>query len=76
MPVPMSYREIAEDLAARIKAGEYKPGQILPSYAQLADLYSVSRSTASRVYAITNDRGITVGSPGRGVYVAGEQQAE
>jgi GntR family transcriptional regulator len=75
MPVPMSYREIAEDLAARIKAGEYKPGEMLPSYAGLADLYSVSRSTASRVYSITNDRGITVGSPGRGVFVAGESQA-
>ena len=46
--IPLSYVDIAEDIAARIKAGEYQPGQKLPSYNQLADLYSVSFSTAAR----------------------------
>lgn len=69
MPIPMNYLEIAEDIAARIKSGEYKPGQQLPSYSQLAALYSVGRSTAARVYSILNDRGLTVGAQGRAVYV-------
>jgi GntR family transcriptional regulator len=70
VPVPMSYRQIADDLEARIRAGEYPPGAELPSYAELAKLYSVSRATATRAYGLLHDRGLVVGSPGRGVYVA------
>lgn len=69
---PMSYRQIADDIAARIRGGEYRPGALLPSYAQLADLYGVSRSTASRAYGLLHDRGAVVSVAGRGVYVAGD----
>ncbi|MEU0549543.1 winged helix-turn-helix domain-containing protein [Micromonospora sp. NPDC005979] len=67
--IPPSYVDIAADIAARIKAGEYEPGTKLPSYTQLANLYSVSFSTAARAVALLRDRGIVVGAPGRGVYV-------
>jgi len=68
---PMSYREIANDLADRIKAGEYNNSdKPLPTYAQLADLYTVSVSTAARAYGLLADRGITVGAPGRAVFIA------
>jgi DNA-binding GntR family transcriptional regulator len=70
--VPMSYRQIADDLADRIARGEYTPGQRLPKYHELADIYSVSRATASRAYSLLIDRGTVNGSPGRGVYVPGE----
>lgn len=70
MPVPMSYRQIADDIDKRIALGEYRPGQELPSYPELAGLYSVSRATAARAYALLKDRGSVVGSPGRGVFVA------
>lgn len=70
MPVPMSYRAIAADLAARITSGEYPPGSKLPSYAELALLYSVSVSTAQRAIALLQDRGVVVGATGRGLYVA------
>jgi GntR family transcriptional regulator len=65
---PMTYREIADDLADRIRSGEYEPGKALPSYTALADLYSVSVSTAARAYVLLRERGLTYGSPGRGVY--------
>jgi len=65
----MSYSQIADDIAARIASGEYKSGEKLPSYTALADLYSVSRATAARAYGLLNDRGVTIGSAGRGVYV-------
>jgi DNA-binding GntR family transcriptional regulator len=68
--VKMTYRQIANDLAQRIRNGEYPPGYELPSYAQLAELYSVSTATASRAYGLLHDRGLIVGSPGRGVFVA------
>jgi GntR family transcriptional regulator len=69
-PVPLTYRQVADDLASRIQRGEYKSGDPIPSYRELADLYSVSVSTASRAVALLRDRGVVVGHPGRGVYVA------
>lgn len=69
-PVPLSYRQVADDLEARIKRGEYEPGTAIPSYRELAELYSVSVSTASRAVALLRDRGVVIGVPGRGVYVA------
>lgn len=67
--IPMTSAQIVDDLAARIMAGEYTAGQRLPSYAEFADLYSVSVSTVSRAVAILRDRGLVVGVQGRGLYV-------
>lgn len=73
VPIHLSYIQIADDLAARIAAGEYLPGGTLPSYAELAELYSVSPSTAARAYGLLRDRGVVAGQSGRGVYVAEPQ---
>jgi GntR family transcriptional regulator len=67
--IPLSYAGIAADITARINSGEYQPGEKLPSYAQLSELYSVSFSTAARAVALLRERGLVVGAPGRGVYV-------
>lgn len=69
MPVPMSSRQIADDLSDRIRSGEYPPGSQLPSLRELAGLYSVSVSTIQRAQELAKDRGLVIGSPGRGVYV-------
>ncbi|PWU59456.1 GntR family transcriptional regulator [Micromonospora globispora] len=69
-PIPLSYTDIAADITAKITAGEYESGAKLPSYSQLADLYSVSFSTAARAVALLRDRGIVIGAPGRGIFVA------
>jgi GntR family transcriptional regulator len=68
--IPMSYRQIADDLQARIRAGEHQPGAKLPSYTELAEMYSVNRTTAARAYSLLRDRGVVVGAAGRGVFVA------
>jgi GntR family transcriptional regulator len=39
------YRRIAEQLRADIRAGRWKPGDRLPSHAELAELYQVSVTT-------------------------------
>lgn len=65
----LTYRQIADDLADRIAKGEYPPGAQLPSYAQIAVLYDVSVSTASRAIALLTDRRIVEGASGRGVFV-------
>ncbi|MFC7247580.1 winged helix-turn-helix domain-containing protein [Catellatospora aurea] len=70
MPIPMTYAQIAEDLSERIKSGEYPPGAKLPSYNQLGELYSVGFSTIAKAIALLRDRGVVIGAPGRGVYVA------
>ncbi len=67
--LPMSSEEIAEDIAARIKSGEYAPGSQLPSYRQLMDIYSVSYGTIGSVMVRLRMMGLTVTSKGRGVFV-------
>jgi DNA-binding GntR family transcriptional regulator len=66
----MTYVEIADDIEARIRSGEYRPHQELPSYTKLAELYSVGRTTASRAYGLLRDRRLVYGEQGRAVKVA------
>lgn len=71
MPIPTGgYREVTEDITARIKSGEYAPGDRLPTYRELADLYQVSVTTVQRAVIILQDRGLVVGRQGRGLWVA------
>lgn len=70
-PRRLTYREIADDLTARIKSGEHPPGALLPSRSELMKLYTVSRSTADRAMLLLIDRGVAYGEPGRGTYVVG-----
>lgn len=71
-PKHFGYRDIANDLAERIAAGEYPPGSRLPSYSQLASMYSCSVTTAQFAIRILHLRGLTYGLSGRGIFVAGE----
>jgi GntR family histidine utilization transcriptional repressor len=43
-----SYREVKEAVLARITGGEWPPGALLPSEADIAEEYGVSRGTANR----------------------------
>lgn len=62
--------ELIEDLVNRIKQGEYPPGTQIPSTKELSERYDVSMKTVSRAVAKLRDRGVLVGRPGRGVFVA------
>ncbi|RKN44255.1 GntR family transcriptional regulator [Micromonospora endolithica] len=64
------YRRIANDLASRIRSGELKPGDKLPSTRELAESYQVHMNTASRALSLLHDRELITGQPGRGTYVA------
>jgi DNA-binding GntR family transcriptional regulator len=68
MPVPLSYKQIADDVAHRIASGLVPAGSRLPSYDKLAAEYGVSYATAARAYGLLVDRGVVVGSPGRGMF--------
>lgn len=69
MPIPLSSDQIAEDLTDRIARGQYRPGEQLPTYHALSQLYSVSYGTIARVIVLLRERGVVIGVPGRGVFV-------
>jgi GntR family transcriptional regulator len=71
---PPSYREIAEELAARVESGEFVRGSVLPSNRELAHEYGVSRGTIARAMKVLQDAGLVVGRQGRGQYVVGRRQ--
>lgn len=65
----LSAAEIAADIRDRIRSGEYPPGTQLPSYADLAGMYSVNRSTILRAMIELRATGDVRGEPGRGTFV-------
>ena len=69
----VDYRRIANEITEKIKSGELAPGAKLPSTRELADSYGVHISTINRVTTILKDRGVVVGHPGKGVYVAQDE---
>jgi len=68
--VRMSSGEIAEDIASRIASGEYKPGEKLPPYREIAELYGVHFATAARAMRDLRIRGVIEGVSGKGTFVA------
>lgn len=64
------YLRVVEDISARIRSGELKPGEKLPSYRELADQFELSISTIMRAYWLLKVQGWVVGHQGKGTYVA------
>ncbi|MFY1620605.1 winged helix-turn-helix domain-containing protein [Micromonospora sp. WMMD736] len=70
MPIPTGgYRQMVDDLASRIRSGEYAPGDKLPSYSELSKLYGVAVTTVQKAIRILEAQGLVIGVTGRGVYV-------
>jgi GntR family transcriptional regulator len=66
------YRKVAEDLKAAIAAGSYPPGALLPSEAELAERYSVSRGTVRQAFAALRADGVIASRRGaRRVVIGG-----
>lgn len=69
--MPMSAAQVAEDLAARIQAGEYGvAGTQLPRYEDLAELYSVGMTTVAKVIMVLKMQRLVVSVQGKGTFVA------
>jgi DNA-binding GntR family transcriptional regulator len=51
------YRAIADALRERLDAGEWLPGEQLPSASQIGAQYGVSRTTAARAVRVLADEG-------------------
>jgi DNA-binding GntR family transcriptional regulator len=64
------YQQIAAVLISRIKDGTYQPGKRVPSSAELAEEFDVSRRTAVSALDVLRAQGLTRGVVGRGTFVA------
>ena len=63
------YKQIADHLRVAIGKGRLRPGDQLPSEAQLMSHYGVARMTVRNALRILLDEGLVVAEHGRGVYV-------
>jgi AcrR family transcriptional regulator len=68
--VVATYRRIADELAGRIRAGELRPGDRLPSTRQVARDWGVAMATATKVLGALQQEGLAVARPGAGTVVA------
>lgn len=66
---PYKYRQIADDLRARIRGGEYQPGGRLPSKAKTMERYSVSLGTLNDAYRILRSEGLIRTEQGSATFV-------
>jgi DNA-binding GntR family transcriptional regulator len=64
-----AYAQLVRILLRQVAAGEFRPGDRLPSEAQLCERYGVSPMTVRRVVNILVDRGVAVAEQGRGTFV-------
>jgi DNA-binding GntR family transcriptional regulator len=65
-----AYKTIAAALRQRITGGEFTPGALLPSEAELSAEYSVSRNTLRRALTELEEERLIAVLPGRGRVVA------
>jgi DNA-binding GntR family transcriptional regulator len=64
-----AYAQLVRILLGQIAAGVFRPGDRLPSEAQLCERYGVSPMTVRRVVNILVDQGVVVAEQGRGTFV-------
>lgn len=64
-----AYAQLVRILLGQIAAGVFRPGDRLPSEAQLCERYGVSPMTVRRVINILADKGVVVAERGRGTFV-------
>ncbi|TDB97976.1 GntR family transcriptional regulator [Nonomuraea longispora] len=64
------YRAIAADLAAKIRSGDYAPGEALPPQRELSASYGVTLMTLRQALRQLSDERLIVQRPGKGTFVA------
>lgn len=67
------YHQLYELLMGKIRNGEWKPGDLLPTEYGLIEQYGVSRITVRKVLDLLSSEGLIVRERGRGTFVAHPQ---
>jgi GntR family transcriptional regulator len=68
------HRQIAASLRERVRAGEWAPGERLPSIPTLAQAYEVAKQTVQRAIDQLRVEGLLITRPGSGTYVRGTRR--
>lgn len=68
------YVRVADHIAARIAAGELKPGARLEPEREIAETYGVAYMTVRRATELLRERGLIVTVHGRGTYIAEQEK--
>ncbi|MCX4451647.1 GntR family transcriptional regulator [Streptomyces sp. NBC_01789] len=64
MPKKVGYAEIAAHFRHQIQEGTLRPGDAMPSYAELKEQFGVAHTTANRAYRTLKMEGLVLTSPG------------
>lgn len=68
------HRQIAELLRARIRNGDWAPGERLPSIPAIAQTFGVAKQTVQRTIDQLRVEGLLITKPGSGTYVRGTRR--
>ena len=68
------HRQIAASLRQRLRAGEWPPGERLPSIPALANEYGVAKQTVQRTIDQLRVEGLLITRPGSGTYARGTRR--
>lgn len=68
--VLLTFEVIAEALRERIRSGELKPGDALPTQAVLMAEYGASSLSVQKAMALLKQDGFAISRPGKGAFVA------
>ncbi|MFJ1612268.1 GntR family transcriptional regulator [Streptomyces sp. NPDC088251] len=69
------YMTVLDALTAEIEAGRIKPGEKIPSDAELVQRFGVARMTARRAVGVLRERGLVRTEWGKGTFVVGPEPA-
>ncbi|SCL22330.1 transcriptional regulator, GntR family [Micromonospora pallida] len=68
------HRQIADQLKARVRRGDWAPGERLPSIPAIAEMFGVAKQTVQRAVDQLRVEGILITKPGSGTYVRGTRR--
>ena len=68
------HRQIADILRARIRRGDWGPGERLPAIPELARMFGVAKQTVQRTIDQLRVEGLLITKPGSGTYVRGTRR--
>jgi len=68
------HRQIAAQIRSRIRAGDWAPGERLPSIPAIAEMYGVAKQTVQRTIDQLRIEGVLITKPGSGTYVRGTRR--
>lgn len=72
-PIPL-YHQLAEILTEKIRSGEYKPGDPIPSEPRMVELYSIGRPTVRQAVELLVQKKMVERKRGSGTYVRHPEQ--